>query len=203
LGKMVPENDHISVSAVDDSAAHLLTFVKKHGLEGVVAKRSDGVYEPGKRSGSWSKYRLNAGQEFVVGGYTPGTSGFDALIVGFYEGKDLMFAARVRAGFVPATRREVFAQIKHLKTGECPFANLPEKSGGRWGQGLTAVWINSRPRKTMGYCWHGSVAWRVRPSGEFITASGVDRDKHLAMVRALHRGNPRPETVSAKAPASL
>jgi bifunctional non-homologous end joining protein LigD len=74
----------------------------------------------------------------VIGGYTPGSNGFDALIVGFYQGKDLLFAARVRAGFIPATRREVFSKIKHLKTPKCPFANLPETSPGRWGQGLTA-----------------------------------------------------------------
>lgn len=72
----------------------------------------------------------------MVGGYTPGTQSLDALIVGFYKGKKLFFAARVRAGFVPATRREVFAKIKTLKIPKCPFANLPEKSEGRWGQGL-------------------------------------------------------------------
>jgi ATP-dependent DNA ligase len=86
-------------------------------------------------------------QEFVVGGYTPGANGFDALIVGFYHDKDLLFAARVRAGFVPASRREVFAQIKGLKTTKCPFTNLPQTEPGRWGQGLTAekmkecVWL--------------------------------------------------------------
>jgi hypothetical protein len=45
-------------------------------------------------------------------------------MVGYYRAKDLMFAARVRAGFVPATRRAVFARIKDLKTPRCPFANL-------------------------------------------------------------------------------
>jgi bifunctional non-homologous end joining protein LigD len=148
LAKALKPSGHISLSAVERrSAAHMLKFVKQHGLEGVIAKRSDGIYEAGKRTGSWSKYRINLGQELVVGGYTPGTHGFDALIVGFYRGKDLMFAARVRAGFVPATRREVFGQIKDLKTTKCPFANLPEVSEGRWGQGLTAekmktcVWL--------------------------------------------------------------
>jgi hypothetical protein len=47
---------------------------------------------------------------------------------------------------VPATRREVFEQIKHLKAATCPFANLPGLSDGRWGAGLTAemkycVWL--------------------------------------------------------------
>jgi hypothetical protein len=54
------------------------------------------------------------------------------------DDKDLLFASRVRAGFVPATRRDVFAKIKGLKPIQCPFANVPEKSEGRWGQGLTA-----------------------------------------------------------------
>src|SRR6202034_2114277 len=108
------------------------------------------LYEPGKRSGLWQKYRLNLQQEFVIGGYTRGANTFDALIIGFYRGKDLFFASRVRAGFVPATRREVFAKIKDLKTPKCPFVNLPEVSEGRWGQGLTAekmkscVWLKPK-----------------------------------------------------------
>ena len=65
----------------------MLLFVKKNGLEGVVAKRSDSLYEVGQRSGSWSKHRINLGQEFVVGGYTPGTNGFDALILAFIVGE--------------------------------------------------------------------------------------------------------------------
>jgi bifunctional non-homologous end joining protein LigD len=142
LAKILPRNDHINLAAVDTSASRILKFVKQHGLEGVVAKRADSVYEPGKRSGAWSKYRVNLGQEFVVGGYTPGNP-FDALIVGFYRGRDLLFAARVRAGFVPATRREVFAKIKGLKISKCPFFNLPETAPGRWGQGLTAEKMKS------------------------------------------------------------
>jgi bifunctional non-homologous end joining protein LigD len=85
LGKIVPGNDHVSLSAVARSSRPLLAFVKEHGLEGIVAKRSDSVYEPGKRTGLWSKFRINLGQEFVVGGFTPGNP-FDALIVGFYRG---------------------------------------------------------------------------------------------------------------------
>jgi DNA ligase D-like protein (predicted ligase) len=146
--KILPRNDHISASAVEyGSSAKLLKFVKEHGLEGIIAKRSDSPYEPGKRTGLWQKYRLNLQQEFVIGGYTRGGDTFDALIIGFYRGKDLHFAARVRAGFVPATRREVHAQLKALKIEKCPFIDLPQKEPGRWGQGLTAekmkdcVWL--------------------------------------------------------------
>lgn len=142
--KILPRNEHISASAVEHGFyAKLLKFVKQHGFEGIVAKRSDSPYEPGKRSGLWQKYRLNLQQEFIVGGYTRGANGFDALIIGFYRGKDLIFAARVRAGFVPATRRQVYARIKGLTITECPFVNLPQKEPGRWGQGLTAEKMKS------------------------------------------------------------
>ncbi|GAC1497990.1 MAG: hypothetical protein NVS1B6_03860 [Steroidobacteraceae bacterium] len=172
VAKIVPVNDHISTSVVGYSAKQMLEFVEQHGLEGIVAKKSDSIYEPGKRSGLWCKYRINLGQEFVIGGYTRGGGYFDALIVGVYLGKDLMFAGRVRAGFVPATRRAVFAEIKDLKTSSCPFANLPEKSEGRWGQGLTAekmkscVWV--KPRRVV----------RI----EFAEWTGADKLRHTKFV---------------------
>ena len=55
-------------------------------------------------------------------------------MVGFYEGKRLIYAARVRAGLVPAMRRLLYAQLKGLVTEACPFANLLEAKSGRWGQ---------------------------------------------------------------------
>jgi hypothetical protein len=63
----------------------------KLGLEGVVGKRTDSAYEPDKRSGAWIKLRANLEQEFVIGGYIPGARGFDALLVGVYETKELNF----------------------------------------------------------------------------------------------------------------
>jgi ATP-dependent DNA ligase len=54
-------------------------------LEGLVAKRLDSRYEPGRPSGAWQKMRINQGQEFVIGGYTVGARTFDALIFGYYD----------------------------------------------------------------------------------------------------------------------
>jgi len=74
LSSVIEPGDHVALSQVSDrSAAEMLRFVKDHGLEGAVAKRSDSVYQPGQRTGLWSKYRVNLGQEFVVGGYVPST----------------------------------------------------------------------------------------------------------------------------------
>jgi ATP-dependent DNA ligase len=115
----------------------LVASVKAHGLEGLVAKRLGTRYEPGMRSGAWMKMRVNRGREFVIGGYTLGTKTFDAVVFGYYEGRRLVYVARTRNGFTPATRVALFKTFAALAVPECPFANLPEARSGRWGQGLT------------------------------------------------------------------
>jgi DNA ligase D-like protein (predicted ligase) len=122
----------------DIAAENMLSAVRKQGLEGVIAKRKSSLYEAGKRTGSWAKMRLNRGQEFVIGGFIPGPHGIDSIIVGYYRGKDLVYVARVRNGFVPATRRMVYEKLKRLIIDKCPFVNLPETGRARWGEILDA-----------------------------------------------------------------
>ena len=132
---------------LDATLPVLIESVKSHGLEGLVAKQRDGRYEPGLRSGVWMKMRVDRGQEFVIGGYTRGTTTFDALVFGYYAGKDLIYVSRTRNGFTPASRAALFRKFKGLEIDRCPFANLPEEKSGRWGQGLTkakmaeCVWL--------------------------------------------------------------
>ena len=121
------------------TADQMVSAVRSQGLEGVIAKRRDGFYEHGHRSGAWVKMRIGGGQEFVIGGYTPSSKNFDALLVGYYDAGKLMFAAKVRNGFVPAARNTLFQFFKNLHIKTCPFANLPENAKGRWGEGLTAA----------------------------------------------------------------
>ena len=82
--------------------------------------------------------RVNREQSFVIGGYTPASRNFDALVFGYYEGGKLMYAGRTRSGFTPSSRAQLFKRFATLATETCPFANLPEAKGGRWGEGLTA-----------------------------------------------------------------
>jgi ATP-dependent DNA ligase len=159
----------------------MLRCVRENEFEGVVAKRADSIYQPGKRTGLWAKHRVNLGQEFVIGGYTKGTKGFDAIIIGFYRGGELVYASRVRAGFVPATRREVVTKIKDLQAEHCPFVNLPETVAGRWGQGLTkekmkeCIWI--RPEAVV----------RV----DFLEWTGADHLRHTKFVALRDDKDPR------------
>jgi bifunctional non-homologous end joining protein LigD len=137
LREAVKPNDRVQIVEVSTNAADIVRFVKAHQLEGVIAKRADSHYLPGKRTSLWVKTRFTQNQEFVIGGYTPSHLGLDAIIVGVYRGKDLCFVGRVRAGFIPASRRQLHQKIRGLKIDNCPFANLPQKSEGRWGQGIT------------------------------------------------------------------
>jgi bifunctional non-homologous end joining protein LigD len=126
------------VPPLDAALPVLIESIRAHGLEGLVAKRRTSRYEPGLRTGAWRKMRVNRGQDFVIGGYTIGASPFDALIVGYYEGGGLRYAARTRSGFTPAARAALWRAMRPLETPACPFVDLPESRSGRWGQGLTA-----------------------------------------------------------------
>jgi bifunctional non-homologous end joining protein LigD len=122
---------------LDATLRDLVHSVRTLGLEGVVAKRRDSRYESGLRSGAWMKMRVNRGQEFVIAGYTLGTKTFDAIVIGYYAGGQLLYVARTRNGFTPLIREQLFKKFRRLEILDCPFTNLPEAKGGRWGQGLT------------------------------------------------------------------
>jgi bifunctional non-homologous end joining protein LigD len=127
----------IQSTGFDVSPADLIKAAKELELEGVIAKRKGSIYEPGRRSSAWLKFKINRSQEFVIGGYTVGIDPFDALIVGCYEGRELRYVSRVKAGFNPPLRRELYRLLALLETDRCPFANLPEARRYRWDVGLT------------------------------------------------------------------
>jgi bifunctional non-homologous end joining protein LigD len=120
------------------TAQQVIQAVSRVGLEGVIAKRKDSRYQSGERSGAWVKLKLDKQQEFVIGGYRPGPNGVDALLVGYYEQKQLRFAGKVRAGFTPHLRREVFESLKPIQIAKCPFVDLPNSKPSHWGGGVTA-----------------------------------------------------------------
>lgn len=139
LPKIVGENPVIRVS--DDlpgSASEVVEAVHSLGLEGVIAKRRGSLYQPGERSSDWLKFKLENQKEFVIGGFRPdGRSSIDALVVGYFEGKELKFAGKVRAGFTPHIRGELRRRLQPLCVERCPFADLPS-GRSRWGGGITA-----------------------------------------------------------------
>ncbi len=129
---------------------HIEEAVQQLGLEGIVAKRIESRYEPGRRSQAWVKVRFNQRQEFVIGGFTDDGDWVDALVVGYYDGNRLVSAAKVRAGLNPVTRRELYRKLLPLRSKTCPFANLPDARTSHWGEGITAeqmaeiVWLKPK-----------------------------------------------------------
>jgi bifunctional non-homologous end joining protein LigD len=130
-----------SVSFIKD-IQELLDRAQKLGLEGLIGKRSGSRYESGKRTGAWIKIKLHLEQEFVIGGYTDPEGSrkyFGALLVGFYEGKNLKFGGRVGTGFSEKLLRSLSAELRKIGVESCPFSNVPAAGRNRWDQGLTTA----------------------------------------------------------------
>ena len=95
----------------------------REGWEGVIAKRLDSPYEH-RRSKHWLKMKCEASQELVVGGFTdPQGSrvGLGALLVGYFEGNDFVFAGKIGTGFDTALLRDLRAQLDALEQPAPPF----------------------------------------------------------------------------------
>ena len=137
------QNDVLRYSAsLGEDAKKLLKYAEKLGLEGLIGKRKESVYEPGRRSGAWSKLKLHKEQEFVIGGYTPPEGSrkhFGALLIGFYAGKKLTFCGKVGTGFDTNRLKSLYGQFQKIRRKGCPFANLPEPRGSRYSITMTAT----------------------------------------------------------------
>lgn len=129
-------------ASLGSNAAVLMKKAAAMGLEGLIGKRKDSVYEPGRRSGAWIKLKRVAEQEFVIGGYTdPGGSRkhLGALLVGIHEKGRLLYAGKVGTGFDAAILRDLHRRLSRLRREHCPFADIPEKRPGSSGQGISAA----------------------------------------------------------------
>jgi bifunctional non-homologous end joining protein LigD len=96
---------------------------QKQGWEGVIAKRRDSVYEQ-RRSPNWLKMKCELAQELVVGGFTEPRgkrAGLGALLVGYYEGNDFVFAGKIGTGFNTQLLLELRAKLDRLEIDQPPF----------------------------------------------------------------------------------
>jgi bifunctional non-homologous end joining protein LigD len=108
----------------------------RKGWEGVIAKRLDSTYEH-RRSKAWLKMKCEASQELVVGGFTEPQGariGLGALLVGYFDGDDFVFAGKIGTGFTDALLRELRSRFNRLERQTSPFTKatgLP-RSGAHW-----------------------------------------------------------------------
>jgi bifunctional non-homologous end joining protein LigD len=130
LERLIDERaDRVMVSPTFDDGQALLAAAREQGLEGVVAKRLDSRYAPGRRSSDWRKVKVKGRQELVIAGYTRGqgrrSAGFGSLVVGVHEGGDLRWAGNVGTGFTDAEIDRLLAKLRPLERSTSPFAEPP------------------------------------------------------------------------------
>ncbi len=117
LEDVIMENERVAVSRyIPEKGTALFAMTVQQELEGVVAKRKDSLYFPGKRSKEWVKFKRMADKDFVICGYETGE--MTSLILGEYRNGELSYAATVTLG----VRREV---VRNLKKNSCPFREIP------------------------------------------------------------------------------
>jgi len=138
LLEKAPENIRFS-GELRGSKDELLRVAQEFDLEGLVAKRPNSVYESGRRSGAWIKFKITKSQEFVIGGYTLPEGNrkyFGSLLVGYNGPDGLMFGGRVGTGFSEKVLANLYGKLQKLKQASCPFINLPENPAADGASGL-------------------------------------------------------------------
>jgi bifunctional non-homologous end joining protein LigD len=149
LEATVPAGPGWFVAGTQADGRALLDAVEAQGLEGVVAKRRDSRYEPGRRSTAWVKVKVRRHQELVVAGWLPGTGArgatFGSLLVGWYDppadgatpAGPLRYAGRVGTGFRDPLLRSLRSRLDALTVPDCPFDPPPPREVTR-----VAHWVS-------------------------------------------------------------
>ncbi len=108
--------------------ALLLAAAKKLDFEGIIAKRRDSIYQPGRRSDAWRKIKLVSQQELVIGGWTPGLEdpqALGALLMGYHDDQgQLRFAGRVGTGFTREHQQMLLSMLRKLRQNGNPYADV-------------------------------------------------------------------------------
>ena len=134
LDELAPQGQSWQTPAAHEGGGtELLDATKRLELEGVVAKRLESVYEPGRRSRSWLKVKNHNSQEFVIGGWAPGkgarSTSLGALLIGYYEPTEpdarLKYAGRVGTGLTETELRRLVELLEPLRRDTSPFSPAP------------------------------------------------------------------------------
>ena len=137
-----PNDCPVELSGViEGDAAHILESVAELGLEGVLAKRTDGRYV-GQRSRSWLKLKVERTQEVVVGGWRPGNGGrrdsVGSLLLGIPDGSKLRYVGRVGSGFSTRELKELRQRLDAMPRKTSPFQEVPHADAA------DAHWVSAK-----------------------------------------------------------
>ena len=125
LSEILPSSEVLKFSADFDDGIALYNQVKEMGMEGIVAKKKDGIYVPGVRTQSWLKVPVTLHQDFVIGGWAESDKGkiFRSLIFGNYQNGKLVYVHTSGVGFNDKQMNALLTQLKKIETNKKPFVN--------------------------------------------------------------------------------
>ena len=115
-------------SYIEEHGTSLFNLVKDKGMEGIIAKRKDSIYRPGKRSSDWLKIKARLQQEFVVGGFTAAKGArkhLGSLVLGAYTNGKLRHYGYAGSGFTEEGLKQAAAKMRPLSAESSPFINTP------------------------------------------------------------------------------
>jgi bifunctional non-homologous end joining protein LigD len=135
----------VRISETFEDGKALLEAAKKEGLEGVIAKRADSRYPPGKRTRDWIKVKTRNRQEFVIGGYTKGQGRranlLGSLVLAVHRGGELVYVGNCGTGFTEDEIDRLLERLRPLKRKEPPFSVVPKMPKVRKGD---VVWVEPK-----------------------------------------------------------
>jgi bifunctional non-homologous end joining protein LigD len=158
-------------------AEELLAASAKQGLEGIVLKRLDSTYAPGKRSGAWLKVKNVGRQEFVIGGWLPGEgrrrNRIGAILLGYFDGGELRYAGKVGTGFSNRDLDQLGECLEPLARETNPFAARRGPRQAKFVEPQLVAEIEFRELTAEGMVRHGSFKGlrEDKPAGEV----GIER----------------------------
>jgi bifunctional non-homologous end joining protein LigD len=135
----------VQLSEAFDEGNALLEAAAQQGLEGVIAKRADSTYHPGKRTRDWLKVKTHGRQEFVIAGYTKGkgrrTSTLGALVLAVRRGGELVWVGNCGTGFTEKEIQKLLRRLRPLERATSPFRIVPKMPKVRKGD---VVWVTPK-----------------------------------------------------------
>jgi bifunctional non-homologous end joining protein LigD len=146
LAKLLDKrNKTVRLSETFDDGFALYEAAKQQQLEGIMAKRADSRYLPGRRTRDWLKIKTHGKQEFLIAGYTHGGGRraglFGSLILAVREGDELRYVGNVGTGFTDAEIRRLLEKLKPLRRDTPPFKDVPKMPKVRKDQ---IVWVEPK-----------------------------------------------------------
>ena len=163
LEQVLEPGERWLVPAWEADGLALAAATVSQGMEGIVAKRLDSRYVPGKRSTSWRKVKHRRRQEFVVGGFTSGTgnraSTFGSLLLGVHDGDALRCCGAVGTGFDQRWLDQLTPMLRAMARPSCPFDPVPPREisrGATWVEPTVVVEVEFAEWTTDGIVRHSS-----------------------------------------------